>query len=90
MLKHEDDVLDEILGGDGKQPFPSAPESNADMFSDIRRAVNTASCSNLDGETVTGSRLGDATPSTSIDVHIHIINEIGSIATASTRGKEKI
>lgn len=85
MLKHEDDVLDEILGGDEKQPFPSAPESNADMLSDIHRAVNTASCSNLDGETVTGSRQGDVTPSTSIDIHIHIINEIGSSSPEELR-----
>ncbi|KAJ8628070.1 hypothetical protein MRB53_021377 [Persea americana] len=84
-LKHEDDVLNEILGSDGNQPVPSAWESNADMLSDIQRAVSTASSSNLDVETVHEGSKGDAIPSTSIDVHNHIINEMGSSSPEELR-----
>ncbi|KAL5976107.1 hypothetical protein ACLOJK_020437 [Asimina triloba] len=48
--KHEDTLLNEILGIDGKRLFSSARQSHTDVVSDLQRATSSASCSNLQEE----------------------------------------
>ncbi|XP_058096143.1 uncharacterized protein LOC131241345 [Magnolia sinica] len=69
--KHEDELLNEILGTDRKRPFSSAREST-DVVSELQRAASSSSCSNLQEEAVTRDGEGDILGSTSIE------NEIGS------------
>ncbi|RWR93517.1 FYVE zinc finger [Cinnamomum micranthum f. kanehirae] len=78
MQRHKDDVLNEILGSDGQHPFSSARETSTERLPDLQRAGSSASCSNLDGETVVRGKKGDTSLNISMDIYDHAINEKGS------------
>ncbi|XXG83131.1 hypothetical protein AAC387_Pa10g0960 [Persea americana] len=74
MQRHEDDVLNEICGSDGQHPFSSARETRTERLPDLQRAGSSASCSNLDGETVVRGKKGGTSPNISMDIYNHAIN----------------
>lgn len=77
-LKHEEEILGQILGTDGKQPVSSGQESHADAISDCQKFGSTASCSNLNEESATPVREGNITRSISVEMHNTALTDIGS------------
>ncbi|XP_010913205.1 uncharacterized protein [Elaeis guineensis] len=67
-LKHEEEILGQILGTDGKQHLPSGEESHADAISDHQKFGSSASCSSLN-ESATPVRELGVIRSTSVEMH---------------------
>ncbi|XP_008798841.1 uncharacterized protein LOC103713621 isoform X2 [Phoenix dactylifera] len=67
-LKHEEEILGQILGTDGKQHLSSGQESHADAISDRQKFGSSASCSSLN-ESATPFREVGIIKSTSVEMH---------------------
>ncbi|XP_057981603.1 uncharacterized protein LOC131166953 isoform X2 [Malania oleifera] len=82
--KYEDEVLNQILGEDGKQSFSLAQESAVSVSSGIPRATSGASCSNIQ-EVATQYNGGEVLKSLSMDEPNHAMGEMGSTSPEELR-----
>ncbi|KAF6173978.1 hypothetical protein GIB67_039929 [Kingdonia uniflora] len=73
ILKSEDDVLNEILGTDGRWPSLSRGESTT---SDLQRAASNASCSSFNEEYLKEDGIVHILESPSIDQRKRSLNEV--------------
>ncbi|OVA15203.1 FYVE zinc finger [Macleaya cordata] len=76
--KNEDEVLNQILGTDGKLFMESGQESNTSVLSDLLRGTSSASCSSSRKESLGSDGEGDILRSLSVDMQNHSLNEMGS------------
>lgn len=76
--KHEDEVLNQILGKDGKESFSSGRESTSDTVSSIERSTSSASCSELE-ELSSQDMEGQIVRSLTVNEPNHVPGEMGSI-----------
>ncbi|XP_072971780.1 uncharacterized protein [Typha angustifolia] len=74
--KQEEDILDQILGADGKQPL-TGKESPGSAVLDLYNFGSAASSSNLEGSTTLGTE-GDISRTISLEMHKSTVNDIGS------------
>ncbi|KAL5774679.1 hypothetical protein ACOSP7_012236 [Xanthoceras sorbifolium] len=82
--KNEDEILNQILGTDGKESFRSGLSSKSDLGSSIQRATSSSSSSN--GQDASGhGGFGDVRESQAVDDHNFVKNEIGSASPEELR-----
>ncbi|KAK3188184.1 hypothetical protein Dsin_027745 [Dipteronia sinensis] len=75
--KNEDEILNQILGTDGKESIRSGLSSKSDLGPSIQRATSSASSSNTQDASGHGG-FGDVGESQSVDDHNFVQNESGS------------
>ncbi|KAG1327310.1 putative Vacuolar protein sorting-associated protein 27 [Cocos nucifera] len=76
-LKHEEEILGQILGTDGKQHLSSGQESQADAISDHQKFGSSAPCSSLNQSVTTVRELG-VIRSTSVEMHNTVHTDVVS------------
>ncbi|KAJ0989746.1 hypothetical protein J5N97_008102 [Dioscorea zingiberensis] len=82
-LKHEE-VLNEILGTEGKQSLSSGPESHTDLISDLLRTASVPSAS-THTHSVASVSDGLSVRSSSVGVENHSLDDIGSSSPEELR-----
>uniref|UniRef100_A0A5B7CG03 FYVE-type domain-containing protein n=1 Tax=Davidia involucrata TaxID=16924 RepID=A0A5B7CG03_DAVIN len=82
--RYEDEVLNQILGNDGKELVSSERGSAIDMVSSIQSVTSSASCSNIQ-EVTTQDEGGEILRSLSIEESSHVLSEMGSTTPEELR-----
>ncbi|TXG47240.1 hypothetical protein EZV62_026534 [Acer yangbiense] len=82
--KNEDEILNQILGTDGKESIRSGLSSKSDLGPSIQRATSSASSSNTQDAFGHGG-FGDVGESQSVDDHNFVQNESGSASPEEMR-----
>ncbi|KAK2644279.1 hypothetical protein Ddye_019474 [Dipteronia dyeriana] len=82
--KNEDEILNQILGTDGKESIRSGLSSKSDLGPSIQRATSSASSSNTQDASGHGV-FGDVGENQSVDDHNFVQNESGSASPEGMR-----
>ncbi|CAK7350849.1 unnamed protein product [Dovyalis caffra] len=82
--KNEDDIVNEILGNDGKESSSSGQQSNTNLVSSVQRASSSASYSNTQQVAALDGR-GEMHRSYPVDELHHVNSEVGSTTPEEIR-----
>ncbi|KAA8523069.1 hypothetical protein F0562_009492 [Nyssa sinensis] len=82
--RYEDEVLNQILGNDGKELVSSGRGSATDMVSSIRSVTTSTSCSNIQ-EVTPQDEGGEILRSLSVEESSHVLSEMGSTTPEELR-----